>query len=77
MEQFIRLFKSAVEEYYRLDKIVSNMTFDSFDLEVRAAELNNAMGKIEAYYNVASILDVSSELLRKIEEEAKNGHYSE
>lgn len=77
MEQFIRLFKSAVEEYYRLDKIVSNMTFDSFDLEVRAAELNNAMGKIEAYYNVASILGVSIELLLKIEKEVKNGHYSE
>lgn len=72
MEQFIRLFKSAVEEYYRLDKIVSNTTFDSFDLEVRAAELNNAIGKIEAYYNVASILGVSIELLLKIEKEAEN-----
>lgn len=77
MEQFIRLFKNAVEEMYRLDRLISNMTFDDFDFDIRIAEYHNALGKVEAYYNVAPILGVSIELLRKIEKEAENGHYSE
>lgn len=72
MEQFIRLFKNAVEEMYRLDKLTSNMTFEDFDLDIRIAEYHIALGKVKAYYNVAPILGVSIELLRKIEKEAEN-----
>lgn len=77
MEQFIRLFKNAVEEMYRLDKLTSNMTFDDFDFDIKMSEYHIALGKVEAYYNVALLMQVDIDLLRKIEEEAKNGYYSE
>ena len=65
MEQFIRLFKNAVEEMYRLDKLISNMTFEDFDLDIRIAEYHIALGKVEAYYNVAPLMQVDIDLLRK------------
>lgn len=71
MEQFIRLFKNAVEEMYRLDKLTSNMTFEDFDFDIRIAEYHIALGKVEAYYNVASIIGVDVDLLHKIEKEIK------
>ena len=71
MEQFIRLFKNAVEEMYRLDRLTSNMTFEDFDFDIRIAEYHIALGKVEAYYNVAPLMQVDIDLLRKIERETK------
>lgn len=71
MEQFIRLFKNAVEEMYRLDRLTGNMTLEDFDFDIRIADYHIALGKVEAYYNVAPLMQVDIDLLRKIEREAK------
>lgn len=71
MEQFIRLFKNAVEEMYRLDKLTSNMALEDFDFDIRIADYHIALGKVEAYYNAAPLMQADIDLLRKIEREAK------
>ena len=47
------------------------MTFEDFDFDIRIAEYHIALGKVEAYYNVAPLMQVDIDLLRKIEREAK------